>query len=220
MSLADPRPQSPRAGMARVGRSLRLVLRRNPRDVPATASAMEGRPATDVEFVAYAEDCLVTGRIALSAERLTDLLNDHDEYALVNVVVSSLEDGRELEVPEITLLRDDLLVAQATEPRGNAGRRRATRTYGVAAQVGPYLLRGFLHALPGSDAVASLGRRKTMVPMTNVWIDFVSAGVPQHRHLPTAIVNQERIEWVVEDGGEPVVLRRRTADEDDAPTSA
>jgi hypothetical protein len=205
--------------MTRVGRSLRLVLRRNSSDA-ATPASETPVPATDVEFVAYAEDCLVTGRIALSAERLTDLLNAHDEYALVNVVVSSLEDGRELEVPEVTLLRDDLLLAQASEPRGNAGRRRATRKYGVAAQVGPYLLRGFLHALPGSDAVASLGRRSRMVPLTDVWVDFVSAGVPQHRHMPTAIVNQERIEWVVEDGGEPVVLRHRTVDEDESPTPA
>ncbi|HEY7524917.1 MAG TPA: hypothetical protein VH813_00770 [Candidatus Limnocylindrales bacterium] len=219
MSLADPRPNSPRAGMTRVGRSLRLVLRRGASE---TAESVAETPAvpSDVEFVAYAEDCLVTGRIALSAERLTDLLNAHDEYALVNVVVSGLEDGRELEVPEVTLLRDDLLIAQANEPRGNAGRRRATRKYGVAMQVGPYLLRGFLHALPGSDAVSSLGRRKTMVPLTDVWVDFVSAGEPQHRHLSTAIVNQERIEWVVEDGGEPVVLRHRTTEGDEAPTSA
>jgi hypothetical protein len=215
MSLADPRPTAPRSGIDRVGRSLRLVLRRG----APPADPVEEAPTTapEVEFVAFAEDCLVTGQIALSTERLTDLLNEHDEYALVNVVVSGLADGQDFEVPEVTLLRDDLLLAQASEPRGNAGRRRMTRKYGIAAQVGPYLVRGYLHALPGSDAVSSLARRKTMVPLTDVWVDYSSAGEPKHRHMSTAIVNQDRIEWIVEDGREPVVLRQQVSDEGDPP---
>jgi hypothetical protein len=215
MSLADPRPNAPRSGIERVGRSLRLVLRRGPAPVEHVEEAPIASP--EIEFVAFAEDCLVTGQIALSSERLTDLLNEHDEYALVNVTVSGLADGRNFEVPEVTLLRDDLLLAQASEPRGNAARRRMTRKYGIAAQVGPYLVRGYLHALPGSDAVSSLARRKSMVPLTDVWVDYVSAGEPQHRHMSTAVVNQDRIEWIVEDGGEPIVLRHPPTDEGDPP---
>ncbi len=220
MSLADPGPNIPRSGFERVGRSLRLVLRRG-EPAPAEPSTVDSESNRDIEFVAFADDCLVTGMLTMSTERLTDLLNTHDEYSLVNVQVSSLADGRELDVPEVTLLRDDLLLAQAAEPRGNVARRRMTRKYGIAAQVGPYLLRGHLHALPGSDAVSSLARRKTMVPLTDVWVDFVAAGEPQHRHMSTAIVNQDRIEWIVEDGGEPVVFRPRGVDGDDpGPESA
>jgi hypothetical protein len=214
MSLADPRPSSQHTGINRVGRNLRLVLRRGDRPAPPPVVVPVEPTGGDVEFVAYADDCLVTGQIALSAERLSDLLNEHDEYALVNVVVTSLADGRELEVPEVTLLRDDLLLAQAAGPRGNAGRRRRTRQVGIAAQVGPYLVRGFLHALPGSDALSSISRRRPMVPLTDVWIDYLSGGETQHRHMSAVIVNQERISWIVEDGGEPVVVRHATQDEE------
>ena len=211
MSLSDPRLNAPRA-MRRVSRSLRLVLRLG---ASATRDAGEaGRspaPRPEVDFVAYAEDCLVTGRIALRAERLTDLLNAHDEYALDNVVVTSLADGREIDVPEVTIFRDDLLLAQAAEPRGNAGRRRRTRQHAVAAQVGPYLVRGILHSLPGTDPVASLGRRNVMVPLTNASIEFLAGGEPQHRLVGTIIVNQERMDWVVEDTGELAARRAQQA---------
>ena len=36
----------------------------------------------EVDFVAYAEDCLLFGRTILGGGRLSDMLNDHDEYVL------------------------------------------------------------------------------------------------------------------------------------------
>jgi hypothetical protein len=202
MSLVDPRLNRPGA-MRRVSRRLRLVLRLGAASTGAESST-SGVTSPEVEFVAYADDCLVSGRIALSAERLTDLLNAHDEFGLVNVVVTSLADGREIDVPEVTILRDDLLLAQATEPRGNVGRRRMTRRHAIAAQVGPYLVRGFLHSLPGSDPVSSLGRRNVMVPLTDASIEYFVGGERQHRQVDTVIVNQERMDWVVEDGDQRV----------------
>jgi hypothetical protein len=212
MSLPDPRLNAPRA-MRRVSRSLRLVLRLGASAAPATADpASPPTTRPEVDFVAYAEDCLVSGRIALREERLTDLLNAHDEYALENVVVTSLVDGREIDVPEVTIFRDDLLLAQAAEPRGNVGRRRRTRQHAVAAQVGPYLVRGILHSLPGTDPVSSLGRRNVMVPLTNASIEFLAGGESQIRLVGTIIVNQERMDWVVEDGGEAASRRAQQAE--------
>ena len=32
-----------------------------------------------VDFVAFASDCILSGRTAARADRLTDMLNDHEE---------------------------------------------------------------------------------------------------------------------------------------------
>ena len=72
-----------------------------------------------VDFVAYAEDCTLSGRIRLRAERLTDMLNDHEELELVDVMVQSLAEPGVVEVKEVVVPRDELLLVHATGPRGD-----------------------------------------------------------------------------------------------------
>jgi hypothetical protein len=66
----------------------------------------------------------------------------------------------------------------------------------VALKMGPYKVRGFLHALPGADPVAAMRRRKPMVPLTNVRIEFTFNGVTREDRVETVIVNREQIDWV------------------------
>jgi hypothetical protein len=135
--------------------------------------------------------------VNLASDRLTDMLNDHDEYQLVDVLVEGLSDERAVEVRDVLVRRDELLLVHAAGPRGNQDRRRRTRSHPVAIQLGPYHLRGYLHVLPGADPVQAIRRRKPMVPLTDAWIEFSAAAGRQRRRVGTVVVNRDQIDWIV-----------------------
>lgn len=157
----------------------------------------DARPeAPPIDFVAFGADVLLSGNVALQAERLTDMLNDHDEYLLTDVTCHGLGDAVGVEVPEFLIRRDELLLVHATGPRGNRERRISTRAVPMVIQIGPYRLRGDLHTRPGTEPLDQLRRRKAMVPMTDAWLEFEFGGQLQERRLPTIIVNRELIDWI------------------------
>jgi hypothetical protein len=182
-----------------LGHRLRVVFGRH----RAAVGPVEERPSDvaratqQVEFVAYGEDCILSGMVRMEADRLTDMLNDHDEYLLVDVLVESLAVERAVEVREVLVSRDELLMVHATGPRGNEDRRHRTRSHPVAIQMGPYHVRGYLHALPGADPVQAIRRRKPMVPLTDAWIEFPSVAGRQRRRVGALVVNREQIDWIV-----------------------
>ena len=195
--------------MDRIPRRLRVAFSR--------PLAGEGDEAWDpildeVAFVAYGEDCILSGRTVLDADRLSDMLNANDEYALVGVTVERLEDGMLLQVEEILVPRSELCLVHASGPRGDATRRRHTLPKHVAMKVGPYEVRGFLHGLPGADPVESIQRRKPMIPLTNARIEYVVAGEHRADDVETVILNRDRIEWVavVEPDRPMFVVRTKT----------
>jgi hypothetical protein len=150
-----------------------------------------------IDFVAYGEECILSGRIPMGAERLTDALNDNDTYELVDVSVERLSDGVAMDVSGLIVSRHELLLVQASGPRGNQDRRRRKRQHPVAMQLGSYQVRGYLHALPGVDAVTSIRSRKPMIPLTDAWVEFESAAGPRRQRFQTVLVNRDRIEWIV-----------------------
>lgn len=174
---------------------LRLVFRRDrpvERDEPAPEPY---RHAPEVEFVAYAEDCRLYGHVRLHTERLTDLLNEHEQIELVDVAMEGL-DGRIFEVRTIVVSRDELLAVHASGPRGVRNRRLRTRPHPVAVQTGPFHVRGHLHAMPTADPFAALRRRPPFVPLTDGSIAYSLAGVPVLRRSETIIVNRELWDWI------------------------
>lgn len=182
-----------------IGRRLLLQFRREgpdegPTDIEPVARTERG---PEVEFVAYGEDVLLSGHIRLDSDRLTDMLNAHDEYLLTDVLCERLIDGGAVEVREVLVPRDELLLVHATGPRGDQRRRQRTRALPMAVQTGPYHLRGYLHTLPGSDPLLHLRRRKPMVPMTEAWLEYQSGPQRQRRRLSGLIVNRELIDWIV-----------------------
>jgi hypothetical protein len=199
-----PHGLSPRAAL---DRTLRLVLRRGP-DPWAHDEVGVSAPAHGslVEFVAYAEDCLLSGHVRLDADRLTDLLNGHNEYVLVDALVESLADSHAVEVKEVMVGRDELFLVHAVGPRGDPARRKRTRQHPLALQLGPYHVRGYFHGPPGSDPIAALRRRKPMVPLTEAWVEYQSGSVRQRRRVGTLVVNREQLDWVVEAKDEEVEL--------------
>src|SRR5262249_50619608 len=74
-----------------IGSRLRLVLRQ-----PGLARAVGVADSSDlpeVEFVAYSTSERLSGRIRLDAARITDMLNTHREYVLVDALAERLPEG-------------------------------------------------------------------------------------------------------------------------------
>jgi hypothetical protein len=183
-----------------IGRRIRVVFQRSGDSEDRSELPRDGEPARNLlpllEFVAYAEDCVLYGRVRLASERLTDMLNTHDEFDLVDVMVERLDGNGAIEVKEVLVRRDELLLVHATGPRGNLARRTRTREHPLAVRIGPYDVRGSLHASPGHDPLMTIIRRKPMVPMTDAWIDYTAGGERRRRRVGALIVNRERIDTV------------------------
>lgn len=178
--------------IARLPRRLSFGRSRS-EDAPSPAPAGD---AQLVAFVAYGEDCILSGEAVLDADRLTDMLNSHDEYVLAGVTVDRFDDGGPLEVAEIAVQRDELFLVHATGPRGDAARRHRTMPQHLAIKMGPYQVRGFFHALPGADPVEAFRRRKAMVPITDARIAYTFHGERRETRVETLIVNREQIDWI------------------------
>jgi len=160
-----------------------------PADEPLLPTAAAGPPLG--EFVAYAADCRIFGQLSQAPGRLSDLLNDHDEYELVDVHLESLADGHVLSTPVVLAARDELIAVHASGPAGPRSKRTNTRAWPIIVRSEPYLIRGYLHVLPGADPIASFRHRKPMVPLTDAWIEYMLAGQPQRLFLGTVVVNRE-----------------------------
>jgi hypothetical protein len=178
--------------IARLPGRLRLGFSRSSEEASIPA-AEDGKL---VAFVAYGEDCILSGEAVLHADRLTDMLNAHDEYVLAGVTVKRFDGGEPLDVPEIAVARDELFLVHASGPRGDAARRHRTMPQHLAIKMGPYQVRGFFHALPGADPVEALRRRKAMVPITDARIGYTFRGERRETRVDTLIVNREQIDWI------------------------
>jgi len=175
-----------------------------PGETPAPKPDVVDLGSDVVEFIAFAEDCIISAWTVLDADRLTDMLNDHEAYALVDVTVDRLDGGASLRLDDLVVARDELFIVHATGPRGRAEKRHRTSPQYMAVKMGPYRVRGFFHGLPGSDPVTAIRRRKAMVPLTGARIEYVRAGEPYDITIDTIIINREQADWV-----EPVEVGSR-----------
>jgi hypothetical protein len=176
---------------------IRLAFARNTADVePADTSAAPS--VIEIDVVAYAEDCILSGRLPMAAERLSDLLNENDEFEFVNVMVEDLVGNAPVETRDIVVHRDELLLVVAPNPRGNPGRRNHTRRHPIVATIGPYEVRGFIHALPGTDPIDSIRRRKPMIALTDAVIDFSIGSTHHRRDASVVILNRDCVDSIAE----------------------
>jgi hypothetical protein len=183
-----------------MSRSLRQRLRLVFGAAASSATEDGSGPSPDqwpwVQFVAFTEDCLISGRIQLDSDRLSDTLNGHQEYQLCDVLVESLEDGRRVHADEVVLAQDELLAVLTDGPRGDPSRRIRTVPHEVTFKAGPYLIRGDLHAPPGIDPLASARRRRPMIPLSDAWIEFRSGDTSRGTLVGTVVVNRSTADWI------------------------
>jgi len=165
-----------------------------------------------VSFDAFVAGHRVFGWVRLDADRLTDLLNDHEELVLVNVMVEHLADGATVSADEAVVRRADLIAVRASGPRGEASRREDTRPHPVIVESGPYRIGGHVHAAPGVGPARRIRGREPMIPLTEAWIEYRSGDELRRRRVGTIIVNRDlaaRIDPVAELDVEPGALAAR-----------
>ena len=180
----------------RIPRRLRLAFGAGDATPPTLDQALEPATPDVVDFVAYGADCVLSGRTVLDGDRLTDMLNDYEEYALVGVAVERFDGGSPMTVEEVVVPREELWLVHASGPRGAVARRTRTAPQHVAVKMGPYNVRGFFHGMPGTDPLSSIQRRKPMVPLTQARIEYTINGEEHDERVDTLIVNREQIEWL------------------------
>jgi hypothetical protein len=180
----------------RIPRRLRVAFTGHDALSEPTASGNATDGGEELDFVAYGEDCVLSGRTVLDGDRLSDMLNDHDEYDLIGVTVERFDGGSPMQVDEVVVSRDELWLVHATGPRGNVARRHRTAQQYVAIKMGQYEVRGFYHALPGTDPVSALQRRKPMVPLTDARIVYTIGGEVREARVETVVVNRDKVDWL------------------------
>lgn len=177
-----------------VGNRLRLVFRQP--GVPAPIPETETLDVPELEFVAYAEDGFLSGRIRMDSARLSDMLNEHDEYLLQDVLAEQIPDGVTTLIAEFLVRRDELLLVHATGPRGDRELRTRTIARAMTIQTGPYLVTGDVHTSAGIDPLLFFRRRRPMVPLTNASIQYSTATGPVCRDVDAIVVNRDLVDWV------------------------
>lgn len=175
-----------------IGTRLRLVLRQ-----PGFAGALEGE-LSEIEFVAYSTSERLSGRIRLDSARLTDMLNAHREFVLVDALAERLPDGGSMVVPEILLKRHELALVRVGGPRGDRTRRIRTTRHHLVCRSGRYIVAGRIHSSLGQDPLAALRARDPMVPLTDAVILFRSGTDIVEEGSGTIVVNRDLVEWVRE----------------------
>ena len=146
---------------------------------------------TGIDFVGFAEDCRVEGRVDLEDSRLADLLNRRKTITLHDVTLVSTLDGHTQEFDELEISRDELDIVVASGPRGDPERRLATKPYGVTVKLGPYCAEGFMHAPPTANPVRSFDRKPAMVAITDAVLEYDFCSEPVSQWFRTLLVNRE-----------------------------
>lgn len=172
---------------------LQLILQNTPEEVHEPESVSD---APLVRFAAYGAHQRVFGWVRMDADRLTDLVNAHDELSLLDVQLEHLPNGLIGAVDEVIIHRSDLVAVHARGPRGNEKRRRTTRTHPLAIKSGNYLIGGYLHVPPGTDPLASAHERPPMIPLTDALIEYWVKGKRLHQSTGTIVVNRDAADWI------------------------
>ena len=110
----------------------------------------------------FASDRSFEGWIVAAERRVTDLLNDHQHLRVcVDAAADEWED----------VDRDDILFVAPPERLTDPQRRIHRRRNRLVALVGPYVVTGTVHILPGTALDPYLLRRQIrFLPMTNAWV--------------------------------------------------
>jgi hypothetical protein len=181
---------------ARLQGPFRLVFQAEPPVADAEHPTVEAPPIPIVELTVYAEDSVAFGRLALTADRVTDLMNERTEFEFVDTFLESLEDSHGLQVRTVVVSRDEILAVAVAGPRGDPARRTRTRAIPVEVRVGPYDVSGNIHVLPGTDPIMGFRRRRVMVPLTEATIEFDAPDGRRHSRFGTILVNRDLTDWI------------------------
>jgi len=181
---------------ARLHGPLRMVFQAAPHAAGAERPTLEAPPVPIVELTVYADDAVAFGRVALTADRVTDLMNDRTEFEFVDTFVQSLDDSHGLQVRTVVVTRAEIFAVAVAGPRGDPTRRTRTRPMPVEVHVGRYDVSGNIHVVPGTDPIIGFRRRRVMVPLTEATIEFDSPDGRKLARFGTILVNRDLTDWI------------------------
>jgi hypothetical protein len=161
-----------------------------------SSAATETSPVPTVELTVYAGDSVAFGRIALTADRVTDLLNDGTEFEFADTYLQSLDDSHGVLLRTIVVGREEIFAVAVAGPRGDPTRRTRTRPMPVEVRLGRYDVSGNIHVVPGTDPIIGFRRRRVMVPLTEATIAFDGPGGRTTSRFGTIVVNRDLTEWI------------------------
>jgi hypothetical protein len=145
----------------------------------------------EIDFVGFADDCRVEGKLHLDDARLADLLNNSSSIVVRAVTVVSTIDGHTQEFDELEIERDELDIVVASGPRGDPKRRLATKPNGVSMKLGNYCAEGFMHAPPTANPVRGISHRPAMVAITDAVLEYDFCNQPVSEWFRTLLVNRQ-----------------------------
>ena len=146
-----------------------------------------------IPFSAYADDCTVSGQLALGTDRLSDFLASTTEFQIASPEFRALDDGRTVSAESCEIGRDDLCVILATGPRGRADRRLWTRQHPVRVRVGPYVVIGYLHSPPTIDPFRTTDRRP-IVALTAAVVGIPTGDDTRWVEAESVLINTSKID--------------------------
>ena len=149
-----------------------------------------------IGFDAFSIDQRIFGWVRLSADRLTDLLNAHEEIELDNAQIEQLTDARVAWIDRLVVNRDQLIAVRASEPQGDPARRQRLRLHPLVVRAGSYRIGGYLHARPGLAPLAEVGDRPTMIPLSSAWLEYWVNGRREAQWVGTILFNRDRAESI------------------------
>jgi hypothetical protein len=181
---------------ARFPGQLRLVFQAERLAAGDEHATVEAPPVPIVELTVYADDSVAFGRLALTADRVTDLMNERTEFEFVDTLLQSLDDCHALVVKTVVIARGEIFAVAVAGPRGDPARRTRTRPIAVEMRVGRYDISGNIHVVPGTDPITGFGCRRVMVPLTEATIEFDAPDGRKHARFGTLLVNRDLSNWI------------------------
>jgi hypothetical protein len=172
------------------------IFRHAPSAALSVDSPSDSPGVPTVGLTLYTGDALAFGYLPLSAGRVTDLMNDHEEFEFVDAYLQSIDDGHGLALRSVVVARDEIFVAAVSGPRGDPKRRTRTRSIPIELRLGPYDVRGNIHVVPGTDPLISFRSRRTMVPLTEATVEWDAPDGRQVAHWETVVVNRLLTQWI------------------------
>ena len=149
------------------------------------------------ETAAYSVDRRHVGLMEVTAGwRMSDVLNEDLRVLLSRVAVLPHAGGLPGRAQEISLPRDDVYIVHLGGPRGDRELYRTTIQTPLGMRLGPYLVRGFHHTLPGAASMVVWPRERVMVPLTDAWIEYPMRQRRVPVRVPAIAVNRLLVDWV------------------------
>ena len=149
-----------------------------------------------IDFMGYSADCLLRGKVELTAPSLTEMLNDAPVIHLTNVILEDLADARRITAETYPLHRDELYAVKLTGPAGSKNLPAGTVPRRLQAQIGPYNVLGRLNTAPGAPPLIALPARGSMLPLADATIAYVVGGILEVRDAPRILINRDLLSWV------------------------